>query len=115
MPTGRNSSKSAIGIGTRRPCAHFFFHHARGHDADARAVRHRFLDHLHIVEVQRDVDVHVMLAQEAVDVAANGKVFVEADEVESVQILGAHFGFVRQRMIGRGRHHHLLLAATEAP
>ncbi len=35
--------------------AHLFFHHSRGHDADARAVRHGFLDHLNIVEMERHV------------------------------------------------------------
>ena len=81
--------------GHQPPLRHLFFHHARGHDTDARAVRHRFLDHLNIVEVQRHVYMHVMLTQEAVDVLANGKILVETDEIQTVQVFGSDFGVFR--------------------
>ena len=58
-------------------------------------MRYRFLNHLNIVEVQRDVYMDVMLAQEAIDIFANRKIFVEADKVQPVQILRLHLRILR--------------------
>src|SRR5690348_1514900 len=79
----RNGNQAALGdVG---------FHHAGGNDADTRAVRHSFLNHLQIVEVQGDVHVYLVVAQEAVDFAADGKVFIEADEIDAGQIVQSDF------------------------
>ena len=80
-----------------------------GMNADAHAMRHRFLDHLQIVEVQRLIHFDAVLAQKTVDFAADGQVFIEADEIDAVQVGEADDAALGQRMIGRRGQHHLLL------
>ena len=66
-------------------------------------MRHGLFDHLEIVKVKGVRDFDLMLAQEPIHFAADRQVFVEADEVDAIQILGADFTSLRQRMIGRRR------------
>ncbi len=82
-------------MGTSRPCPISSSITRAGMMLTPGAVRHRFLDHLNIVEMQRDVHMHVMLAQKPIDVFANRKVFIEADEIQAVQILRFDFGILR--------------------
>src|SRR5215472_2313636 len=64
-----------------------FPHGAKRHDTDADVVDHGFLDHLNVVEVQRDVDFHAVVPQETVQMPADRKIVVESDEIDAAQFL----------------------------
>jgi hypothetical protein len=53
-------------------------------DGDAGAEHDRLLNHLQVIEVHDEVDGDVAVAKVAVDFAADGEFFVEADEVGAV-------------------------------
>src|SRR5437764_1329660 len=82
-------------------------HRLRGQDTDARPERYRFLYGLNIVEMQGKVDSDTVATEEAVQLAADGQVFIETDKLLSVQIGGVNFRQRGQRVRRRGRHLHL--------
>src|ERR1039457_2404132 len=61
-------------------------HGARRQDADARSQRHRFLDHLDIVEMHDEVHFDSLRAKEPVQLPPNFEVLVEPDEVQPLQV-----------------------------
>ena len=110
-----NDAQRTVELGRRQwnrgqpSLRHFIAHDARGQDADAGAVRYCLLDHLQIVEVQGVGDFDLMLAQETVHFAADRQIFVEANEVDAIEIFGGDPSSLRQRMIRGRRQHHFLL------
>ena len=72
--------------------------------------RHGFLDGLDIVELHHLVDFDALIAEEAVQFAADEQILIEADEVLAVQIGGLQDRFGGQWMRGRHSHGHLLFA-----
>ena len=62
MPTGRANPGALSFTATRRPPFDLRLHGARRQDADSLPQRHRFLDHLDVVEVHDEVDLDPLRA-----------------------------------------------------
>ncbi len=78
-------------------------HGAGGEDADAGAQRHGLLDGLDIVEVHGEVHRGAVGAEEFVELAADGEIFVEADKILAVECGGPDFVFGGEGMVQRCR------------
>src|SRR6185437_11826763 len=65
-------------------------HDAGRHNAHAGAVRHRFLNHLKVVEMKNRVDHRAVIAKEPIDIALDGKILIETDKFHAVEIRRRH-------------------------
>ncbi len=111
-----NNSQRAKEAGTRKrdwyhaALGDIGVHDAGRHNTHAGAVRHRFLNHLKVVEMKNRVDQRAMIAKEPVDISLDGKILIETDKLHPVEIRRRHFRARGERVPGRSGHHHLFFA-----
>src|SRR5689334_15082831 len=86
------------------------FHHTLWHDAEPDAVGNGFLDHLKIIETEDCVHGHAAFAEITIDVLLNGKVFIESDECQILQLRSGDGAASRKWMLRRGGDYHLFFA-----
>lgn len=88
----------------------FFFDDGVGDDADAAAEGDGFLDHLEIIEVHDEVDFGAVFLEVAVDVLADGEIFIEADEIGAIELGGGDAAGGGEGMAWGHDEDHLFLA-----